>query len=78
MTRIIRTRTKAARGKATVLYECVTVPGSDVKTPVQPCRGKAVVVTWRSVAEAVTSATFAFKAPNNGVSHIPSVCSESD
>lgn len=48
-TRIIRTRTKAARAKAlsldSSLCECGTVPGAHVKTPVQPCRRKATLVT---------------------------------
>lgn len=50
-TRIIRTRTRteAARAKAlsldSSLCECGTVPGARVKTPVQPCRRKAALVT---------------------------------
>lgn len=48
-TRIIGTRTKAARATAMSLClpECVTVPGTDVKTLVPPCSRKATVVTWR-------------------------------
>lgn len=80
-TRIIRTRTKAARAKASSLdsslCECGTVPGA-------PCKDAGPTVPagrprWSPVAaEALTSATSAFKAANNGVSHVPQCGSESD